>query len=66
MHVEDLQRTTASVSRIYELYHTRSSVIDGLGAPLPSGPLSVEFEDLSFSYGEIPVLKRLSFRLGAG
>lgn len=65
-HVEDFQRATASVRRIYEFYHTRSNITDGLGALLPSGPFSVAFQNLSFFYDEMPVLEKLSFQLGAG
>lgn len=48
--VADLQRASASIVRIDELYHTQPAVQDGPGVPLPLGPLAVEFDRVSFSY----------------
>jgi ATP-binding cassette subfamily B protein/ATP-binding cassette subfamily C protein len=66
--IQDLQRASASISRIEELYHTRSKIQDGPGASLPLGALSVEFQNVSFEYvknNEV-ILKDLSFQLQAG
>ena len=37
------------------------------GIPVPSGPFSIEFKDVSYRYpnGERNVLKKISFRIGA-
>jgi ATP-binding cassette subfamily B protein len=35
-------------------------------APLPDGPLAVSFEDVTFGYGDEPVLHEVSFAVGAG
>ncbi len=37
--------------RIEELYNTPRTILDGAGAPLPAGALTVEFEQVSFTYG---------------
>lgn len=65
--IEDLQRAGAGIERVDELIHTRSAVGDGPGAALPSGPLSVAFDAVSFAYHpEHPVLHEVSFRLRRG
>ncbi|HEX2037254.1 MAG TPA: ABC transporter ATP-binding protein [Chloroflexota bacterium] len=47
---QDLATATASLGRIQELFALRPSIADGDGPPLPAGPLSVAFEDVSFAY----------------
>ena len=65
--VEDLQRAGASIQRVEELVRTESKVQDGPGASFPAGPLSVEFDHVSFAYHqERPVLQDLSLQLEAG
>jgi ABC-type multidrug transport system fused ATPase/permease subunit len=49
--IEDLQKASAGIARIQELYATRSTVIDG-DAALPPGPLAVAFERVSFAYAD--------------
>lgn len=62
--LEEFQRASAGIVRIQELLQTRSVLVDGPGATLPAGALSVEFECVSFGYGdEEMVLRDLSFRL---
>ncbi|MBI3911185.1 MAG: ABC transporter ATP-binding protein [Armatimonadetes bacterium] len=65
--IEDLQKASASIARIQEIYHTHSKIQDGPGAPFPSGALSVEFRRVSFAYdaGDA-VLHNLSFSLAPG
>ena len=41
-------------------------VVDGPGVTLPGGALSVSFEDVSFAYGDDPVLNNVSFELKPG
>ncbi|HEV2125729.1 MAG TPA: ABC transporter ATP-binding protein [Chloroflexota bacterium] len=48
--MEDLQRASASISRIDDLLHLESAVQDGPGATLLEGPLGVDFDCVSFSY----------------
>lgn len=65
--IQDLQKASAGINRVQELYFTQSRIQDGPGAPIPSGPLSVEFERVSFGYNELDlVLKDLNFRLKPG
>lgn len=63
----DLQRAGASISRIEELFATKTQIEDGEGLPLPKGPLAVAFNDVVFSYEEgQSVIKGLSFDLKPG
>lgn len=65
--LEDLQKADASLMRVRELLATEPQIKDGPGAPLPSGPLSVEFRNLNFSYEEGQVtLENLQLRLEPG
>lgn len=66
--LEDLQKADASLMRVRELLATEPLIKDGPGAPLPAGPLSVEFRDLTFSYEAdgLPTLDRLNLRLEPG
>jgi ATP-binding cassette subfamily B protein len=65
--MEDLQKASASIGRVDELYHTESKTQDGAGVDFPSDALSVEFQDVSFGYnGEEAVLRSLSFSLKPG
>jgi ATP-binding cassette subfamily B protein len=65
--LRDLQQVAGSTTRIFSLLDTPVSIEDGAGSELPTGPLSVEFEGVSFSYAEdVPILKSLSFSLQPG
>lgn len=66
--VESLQNIGATVERMEELFSMSSSIPDGPGAPIPAGePLSLEFQNVSFSYTEgKPVLNSASLYLPAG
>lgn len=65
--MEDLQKASASLSRIEELQLLATRVHDGPGYPLPSGPIAIEFRELTFGYKEDePILHDLSFRLESG
>ncbi|MHB0876657.1 MAG: ABC transporter ATP-binding protein [Anaerolineae bacterium] len=64
--LEDLQRAGAGVSRVQELMRTPSQMDTGGRQLLPPGPLAVEFDAVSFGYGEEPVLHDVSFRLAPG
>lgn len=48
--LQDLQQASAGIARVQELYRFRRTVLDGPGAPLPPGPLAVEFDAVSFRY----------------
>ncbi|HEY8694007.1 MAG TPA: ABC transporter ATP-binding protein, partial [Chloroflexota bacterium] len=65
--VRDLQTAAASIERIAWLTRTARTIADGRGVLLPSGPLSVEFRDVSFGYDEPSrALHQVTFRLPAG
>jgi ABC-type multidrug transport system fused ATPase/permease subunit len=72
--VQDLQQADASIGRIEALLDTAPRLADGPGAALPSGPLSLEFDRVSFAYGDTPdttqnsegVLHNISVRLEPG
>ena len=61
-----LQRATASLVRIFELFQNRRTVLDGDG-PLAVAESSLRLEEVSFGYGEgEPVLKDVTFDLRPG
>jgi len=79
--VQDLQQATASIERVNELLTIQPHVTSGKSAtrvardlppstfhlPLSTGPLSVEFNQVSFAYdGDENVLHDVSFCLQAG
>ena len=65
--VEDLQRASASISRVRELFARQPVVKDGTGKYLPTGALQVDFTDVTFSYGNQEVaLNHIDFSLPAG
>jgi ATP-binding cassette, subfamily B, bacterial len=70
---QDLQQAGASVARVEALLGVSSRVTDGAdGADgsrvtLPSGPLAVELDGVSFAYADgVPVLRDISLRLEPG
>ena len=48
--VQDLQQADASIGRIEALLGTVPGLVDGPGATLPPGPLTVELDGVSFGY----------------
>ena len=64
------QRGTASVKRIDELLHARPAIDDRDADPaIPANATlrgEIEFRDLSFRYGEAPVLRDISLKIPAG
>lgn len=78
--VQDLQQATASIERVNELLEIKPQVSDQSSAvsrqpstpltdhrSLPTGPLSVEFNQVSFAYeSDDNVLHNISFHLRAG
>ena len=71
--LQDLQQAGASMLRIEELFHIHSALADDGNILLPTGALSVEFRDLSFSYtgGDRVddvngVIQHVSFHLSEG
>ncbi len=65
--VESFQTIGACIERLLDLRGLSRQVKDGPGAVFPTGPLSVNFKSVSFSYTpDEPVLSDLSFRLMPG
>ena len=68
--VNIFQRGTASVKRIDELLRAKPAIDDCDADPgiAPNTVLQgeIEFRDLSFSYGETPVLQNISLHIPAG
>ncbi|HEY6104109.1 MAG TPA: ABC transporter ATP-binding protein, partial [bacterium] len=64
--MQELQRASASISRVGDLLALESATADGSGT-MPAGPLAAEVDDVSFGYvAEDPVLRGLSFTLAPG
>ncbi|WP_407540522.1 ABC transporter ATP-binding protein [Deinococcus radiomollis] len=68
--LQDLQKAGASLIRVGELLNLSSGLTEGTRT-LPEGPLELEFENVSFSYGDSEgdsglVLNDLSFTVQAG
>jgi ABC-type multidrug transport system fused ATPase/permease subunit len=65
--IEDLQRASASITRVRELFALKSSIREG-DLPLPAqGAFRVEFRDVVFSYGDdVTALNDINFSLEAG
>jgi ATP-binding cassette, subfamily B, bacterial len=65
--LKDLQKASAGIARVRDLYAMQPDVQDGPGVEFPDGPLSVEFDGVSFGYGdEEMVLKDISLKLKRG
>lgn len=65
--LNDFQKASAGLSRIRELLQVKSELKDGPGVDFAAGALPIEFEHVSFGYGEEDmVLKDVSFRLEPG
>ena len=65
--MQNLQRAGASIDRINKLYQNKTKILDNGTEKLSSGPLEIEFDDLSFAYNEDDyVLKNISFKLDPG
>lgn len=68
----DLQRAVVGFERIRILLDTPATVLDGPGAELHGGALSLRFQNVSYSYDQADsqlnqaVLRQLSFELPAG
>jgi ATP-binding cassette, subfamily B, bacterial len=65
--LQDLQQAEACIQRIDELLCTTSLLRNGNNAPIPTGPLAVEFAHVTFGYEpEVPVIRDLSFTVQPG
>lgn len=67
--ITEFQRAVAGSRRAARLLATTPKLVDGPGVPLPSGPLAVDFDGVSFAYPDDPdqlVLDGLDLRLSPG
>src|SRR5712692_369801 len=65
--VEDLQKASASVERVEELFHTQSRLKEQALTTLPDNAPAVAFRSVTFSYdGQENVLHDISFHLQPG
>ena len=64
---QNLQKAAGSLVRIRALIQTTTQLPEGPGHPIPSGALGVEFEAVSFRYGERGlVLQDISLQVAPG
>ncbi len=64
---EVAQKAVSALNRVAKLRAERPSILDNGTTSPPPGPLSVEFDHVSFSYyADEPVLEDIAFNLGAG
>lgn len=65
--LEDWQRAQIAIGRVKTLFDTPGRVVDGEGAPLPTGALGVRFDGVSFCYNDdAPILRAVDFVLTPG
>jgi ATP-binding cassette subfamily B protein len=65
--LKEFAKASAGIGRVRELLSTEPDITDGAGIQFRKGPLAVEFDSVSFGYGEEEmVLHNLSFRLEPG
>jgi ATP-binding cassette subfamily B protein len=65
--LREFQRAAAGIARVNDLFDAAPAIVDGHDAELPGGPLSVEFDAVSFAYGpDEHVVKDVSFSLHPG
>jgi ABC-type multidrug transport system fused ATPase/permease subunit len=65
--VQDFQQAAAGLVRVQALLAERPSITDGIGTAIPACPLSVELDDVTFSYANgAPVLRNFSLRIEPG
>ncbi len=64
--MHSFQQATGGIVRVRGLLATSPRVVDGPGAPVPEGALSVEFDRVSFAYGTEPVLRDIACRIDPG
>ncbi|MGA5691441.1 ABC transporter ATP-binding protein [Cytobacillus pseudoceanisediminis] len=65
--IDDLQKVTASIIRINELLNESSAISKGSGVRLDKGPLSIKFNNITFSYnGENQIFQEFNLEVGKG
>ena len=64
--VQDFQQADASIGRVEGLLAETPRIVDGPGEALPAGPLGIDFDGVTFSYGEEPVLHDVTVEVPPG
>ena len=65
--LQNLQQAGAGIERVQQLLQMQSSISDGGEATLPSGSLTVEFDNVSFGYNaDDTILHDITFTLQSG
>lgn len=65
--LRELQKASAGIGRVQQLFNTDLEVREGAGVQFPKGPLSIEFDHVKFGYGDDEmVLHDLTFKLAPG
>lgn len=65
--IEDLQRASASITRVRELFALESNIKEGTDSLPQQGALDVKFHNVAFSYdGDVTALNNINFHLEAG
>lgn len=64
--VQDFQQADASIGRVESLLAETPRIVDGPGEALPAGPLAIDFDGVTFGYGDAPVLRDVNLRVPAG
>ncbi|MGC4192700.1 MAG: ABC transporter ATP-binding protein [Thermomicrobiales bacterium] len=65
--MRDFQQASASIGRVRALLAIAPALDDGQGRPIPSGALSVVFDDVTFGYvAEEPTVRNISFTIEPG
>jgi ATP-binding cassette, subfamily B, bacterial len=65
--LETVQKATGAMRRVSELLATSSTIVDQGTTTPPAGPIGIDFDDVSFDYGDdVPVLRDVNVSIGAG
>ena len=64
--VQDFQQADASIGRVEGLLAETPRIVDGPGEALPAGALGIDFDGVTFSYGEEPVLHDVTVEVPPG
>src|SRR5262245_35154034 len=65
--LQGVQKAVASIDRVESFFSLKSRIKESGQLVLPTGPLAVAFDEVSFGYAaEVPVLQKLSFCLEPG
>lgn len=65
--LETVQKATGAMRRVADLLAVRPTIVNAGRSSPPSGPMTIEFDEVGFDYGDDqPVLTDVTLSLGAG